>query len=163
VSYNKRSARCRLVRQLCTCTRTCRSGHPLHVGYPSSSQISHEVRLPYPVRRAYMCSVTHIVWLASHIEILMHYSVVLSKAFRRLALWTRTCPAKRVTGCLSGVPANVVDAHPRCFEPAFFIWTPQPRRCCHAMFIACSMLSNICHATQTTFNPFSVSSACHFS
>jgi len=31
------------------------------------------------------------------------------------------------------------------------------------MFIACSMLSNICHATQTTFNPFSVSSACHFS
>ncbi len=132
MSYNKRSARCRLVRQLCTCTRTCRSGHPLHVGYPSSSQISHEVRLPYPVRRAYMCSVTHTVWLASHIEILMHYSVVLSKAFCRLALWTRTCPAKCVTeGCLSGVSANVVDAHLAVFlpllQPTFSgILTPLP-------------------------------------
>lgn len=47
----------------------------------------------------------------------MHYSVVLSKAFRRLALWTRTCPAKCVTGCLSGVPANVVDAHLAVFLP----------------------------------------------
>lgn len=48
----------------------------------------------------------------------MHYSVVLSKAFRRLALWARTCLAQRVTeGCLSGVSANVVDAHLAVFLP----------------------------------------------